>query len=292
VNATARRHGVLAGVAASLLLAIAGCAASTASPSAAVAPTPSPVAAAATPTVGPSLARTLATAPLSFTPGTAANPRVVEMTADDRLNFNPGAVEVARGETVTFHIKNVGKAEHEFMIGPVADAFADKEGTPEAAGITAGQTGSVTVTFDKPGPYAFACHEPGHFEHGMVGFIIFVGPDVPPLGTVAAPRSIAVSMTDTLKFEPATIQVRKGETVRFVLANIGTATHEFMLGPADKVAADEGDGQITVEADALDAGSTHELVYTFNGPGPYAFACHEPGHFEAGMAGTVEFVDR
>jgi uncharacterized cupredoxin-like copper-binding protein len=178
------------------------------------------------------------------------------------------------------------------MIGPLTDAFADKEGTSEVAGIMAGKMGSVTVTLDKPGPYAFACHMPGHFEHGMLGFIVFVGPDVPPLGTVAAPRTVAVNMTDALKFDPTTIQVRKGETIRFVLTNSGSATHEFMLGAADKVAADAGDGKITVEADKLDAGSTNQLIYTFNGPGPYAFACHEPGHFEAGMAGTIEFVDR
>jgi uncharacterized cupredoxin-like copper-binding protein len=294
MNAPARRHAVLPAAAASLLLAIAACSASTASPPATPAPTASPVVAVASvaPTPAPSLVTTLLAVPVNFTPGTVAKPRVVNLTGDDFLNFNPGAVEAVRGETVTFRITNIGKAEHEFMVGPIAAAFADKEGTPEAAGIKAGKTGSITVTFNKPGPYAFACHMPGHFEHGMLGFVIFVQPDVAPMGTVANPRAIAVNMTDGLKFEPTNIQVRKGETVRFVLSNLGKTTHEFMVGPADKVAADAGDGKITVEADELDAGSTHGLVYTFNGPGPYTFACHEPGHFEAGMAGTIELLDR
>jgi len=264
--------------------------AAVASPAAAAAATASPL---ATPkaTASATAAPTLGAIAIDFTPGTVASPRVVEMTADDNLNFIPGSVVVAKDETVTFKIANLGKAEHEFMIGPIDAAFADTEGTPEVAGIAGGKTGTLTVTFDKPGQYAFACHEPGHFEHGMLGFITVVGPDAPATGTVADPRPITIDMTDALAFTPKTVQVRKGETIRFILTNSGKATHEFMLGPADKVAADAGDGKVTVEADELDAGSTHQIVYTFDGTGPYAFACHEPAHFEAGMAGTIEFVD-
>lgn len=35
---------------------------------------------------------------------------------------------------------------------------------------------------------------------------------------------------------------------------------------------------------------TKSLTYTFAGPGPFAFACHAPGHFEAGMAGTIAVI--
>jgi uncharacterized cupredoxin-like copper-binding protein len=111
----------------------------------------------------------------SFTPGTKAQPRIVAITATDSLMFMPMDIPVAKGETVTFQIKNTGTIEHEFMVGPMADAFGDKEGTPEIAGITGGTTKSVTVTFDGPGPYAFACHAPGHFEAGMKGTITLVG---------------------------------------------------------------------------------------------------------------------
>ena len=114
---------------------------------------------------------------LGFTPGTKANPRVVVITADDSLMFMPMQVPVAKGETVTFEVKNTGKLEHEFMVGPMADAYADKEGTPEIAGITGGTTKSITFTFDGPGPFAFACHAPGHFEAGMKGTVTVVGSD-------------------------------------------------------------------------------------------------------------------
>jgi len=32
------------------------------------------------------------------------------------------------------------------------------------------------------------------------------------------------------------------------------------------------------------------VTYTFDGPGPYSFACHATGHREAGMTGTITIV--
>jgi uncharacterized cupredoxin-like copper-binding protein len=223
----------------------------------------------------------------SFTPGTAAAPRIVELTGDDFLNFTPGLVQAVVGETVTFRIHNIGTAVHEFMIGPLADAFADKEGTPEVADIGPDQTGDITFTFNGTGPFGFACHAPGHFEHGMVGYIQLVGPGAPTVGTKDNPRVVWLNMDDSLKFMPDAIDVARGESIRFVLTNSGQVVHEFQVGDAAKVAADDVDGVIVVEKDELDAGSTHAVDYTFDGAGPYAFACHEPGHYEAGMKGVI-----
>jgi uncharacterized cupredoxin-like copper-binding protein len=199
-------------------------------------------------------------------------------------------VQAIRGETVTFRVKNTGKATHEFMIGRLKPAFGDVEGTPEVADIVAATTKSLTFTFTGNGPFAFACHAPGHFEHGMAGYIQLVGPGAPTIGTKADPRVVDVDMKDNLMFTPDAIAVARGETVRFVLTNSGKAVHEFQVGPADKVAADDVDGTLVVEKDELDAGSTHVVDYTFSGPGPYAFACHEPGHYEAGMKGTINLT--
>jgi len=240
-----------------------------------------------TPTAVPTIVPTSEPTVLPFTPGTKDAPRVVELTADDLLNFTPGVVQAAVGETVTFKIHNLGKAVHEFMIGPLTDAFADTEGTPEVADIGPDQVGELTFTFDGTGPFAFACHAPGHFEHGMAGYIQLVGPGAPTVGTKENPRVVWVNMDDTLMFMPDSIAVARGETIRFVLTNSGTAVHEFQVGPADKVAADQVDGVVVLEADELDAGSTHVVDYTFDGDGPYAYACHEPGHYEAGMKGVI-----
>ena len=241
------------------------------------------------PTVAASPAPTATPEPaLAFTPGTVAAPRVVGVTTDDLLNFTPGFIQVAVGETVTFKIHNVGKAVHEFMVGPLTAAFADQEGTPEVADIAGGKTASLTFTFNGKGPFAFACHAPGHFEHGMAGYVQLVGPGAPTVGTKDDPRLVHIDMTDALKFTPDQVAIQSGEAVRFILTNSGTVTHEFQVGPADRVAADNVDGVLNIEKDELTAGSTAAVDYTFTASGPFAFACHEPAHYEAGMKGTID----
>ncbi len=110
-----------------------------------------------------------------FVAGTAATPRVIHVWAGPGYTFSPASITVARGETVTFAVTTMGPLVHEFMVGP-ADAVAnDIGGTPEVSGIGMMQTAALTYTFDGSGPYAFACHAPGHYEAGMRGSITVVG---------------------------------------------------------------------------------------------------------------------
>jgi uncharacterized cupredoxin-like copper-binding protein len=124
----------------------------------------------------------------------------------------------------------------------------------------------------------------------MIGYIVVVGPDVPKVGTKDTPRPIEMAMDDTLKFMPDKVAVTKGETVRFLLTNSGTVTHEFAVGPKDKVDADVVDGVIVKEADEILGKHIKVIEYTFDGTGPYGYACHEPGHFEAGMFGDIVLI--
>ncbi len=226
-----------------------------------------------------------------FVAGTVSQPRSVALQVNDLLLFSPNVIYVQEGETIAFSVTNVGQAVHEFMIGPMAAAFGDIEGTPEVADIAGGQTAQLTYTFDGTGPYAFACHAPGHYENGMFGYVVLSGPDVPAVGTREQPRVVAVTMDDNLHFTPVDIPVTRGETVMFVLPNVGKATHEFQVGPAGLVASDTVDGTIVVEVDEIEGGHVKSVTYTFDGTGPYGFACHEPGHFEAGMKGTITLHD-
>jgi len=43
--------------------------------------------------------------------------RVIEVRAGDDLRFAPAEITVRAGETVTFHIVNTGRQEHEFTVG-------------------------------------------------------------------------------------------------------------------------------------------------------------------------------
>ncbi len=106
-----------------------------------------------------------------FVAGTAASPRLVHVVAGPGYVFNPSSLTVKRGETILFAVTTMGPYVHEFMVGPAADVAADREGTPEVSGIGMMQTRTLTYTFDGAGPYAFACHAPGHYEAGMSGTI-------------------------------------------------------------------------------------------------------------------------
>jgi plastocyanin len=109
-----------------------------------------------------------------FVAGSVASPRVIRVYAGPGYVFSPSSISVARGETVTFVVTRMGPTVHEFMVGPADAVASDTPGTPEVGDIGMMQAKSLTYTFDGPGPYAFACHAPGHQEAGMRGTIVVV----------------------------------------------------------------------------------------------------------------------
>lgn len=106
-------------------------------------------------------------------------------------------------------------------------------------------------------------------------------------GTLAAPRVVRVIAGPGYSFSPSTVAVARGETVTFDVTSMGDLVHEFMVGPADAVAADTAG---TPEAADIGMMQTKSVTYTFDGSGPYAFACHATGHYEAGMRGMITIV--
>ena len=110
-----------------------------------------------------------------FAAGTVSTPRVIRVLAGPGLSFSPSEIAVVRGETVTFQVTTMGPVSHEFMVGPSGSVTEHQEGVPEIEDIGMMETKSLTVTFDEPGPYAFACHVAGHYEAGMRGTITVVG---------------------------------------------------------------------------------------------------------------------
>lgn len=88
-------------------------------------------------------------------------------------------------------------------------------------------------------------------------------------------------------FSPSSITVERGETVTFVVTTMGPLVREFMVGPAAAVGADQAG---TPEIADIGMMQTKSLTYTFDGSGPYAYACHADGHYEAGMRGTISVV--
>ncbi|HWB72707.1 MAG TPA: cupredoxin family protein [Egibacteraceae bacterium] len=107
--------------------------------------------------------------------------RTIEVEASDDLRFSPDAVQVETGETVTFAVTNTGNLPHDFVIGDQAtqeqheaemeemtDGAMMHHG-PNAISIPPGETRELTWRFTEPGELLYGCHEPGHYESGMVG---------------------------------------------------------------------------------------------------------------------------
>lgn len=110
-----------------------------------------------------------------------------------------------------------------------------------------------------------------------------------------ARRTVQIAMTDDMRFTPSTINVNEGETVRFVVANKGKVLHEMVIGT--RKALDEHAALMQkfpgMEHDEphmahVPAGRKGELVWKFNRPGDFDFACLIPGHYQAGMVGTIK----
>jgi len=110
----------------------------------------------------------------------------------------------------------------------------------------------------------------------------------------AARRTIEVRMNDDMRFAPERIEVKLGETIRFVHRNDGKTLHEFVIGTKqelDKHAAMMRK-QPGMEHDEpymahVAAGKSAEMIWTFNRAGEFDFACLIPGHYEAGMVGKI-----
>jgi uncharacterized cupredoxin-like copper-binding protein len=114
-----------------------------------------------------------------------------------------------------------------------------------------------------------------------------------------ATRTIEIRMLDTMRFSPARIDVKEGETVRLVLRNRGRAMHELVLGTKDELdrhaalmARFPGMEHDEPYMAHVAPGGRGEIVWQFNRAGEFDFACLIAGHYEAGMVGKVHVAPR
>ena len=102
-----------------------------------------------------------------------------------------------------------------------------------------------------------------------------------------------------MRFRPDRIEVRQGETIRFVVRNGGKVLHEMVIGTEAELAEHAATMRKfpTMEHDEpymahVKPAARGEMVWNFNRPGTFEFACLVAGHFEAGMKGTIVVVPK
>lgn len=115
----------------------------------------------------------------------------------------------------------------------------------------------------------------------------------------AIKRTIKIAMTDTMRFAPDKIDVKEGETIRFVLKNEGKMLHEMVIGTKKEL--DEHAALMlkfpTMEHEEpymahVPAGKSGEIIWTFNRAGDFDFACLIAGHYQAGMVGKINVASK
>lgn len=112
-------------------------------------------------------------------------------------------------------------------------------------------------------------------------------------------RTITVDMNDNMRYTPASVQAKQGETIRFVVRNQGKIKHELSLGTEQELLdhLEQMKKYPDMEHDepskiTLAPGKQGEIIWQFTQAGTVNFACLMPGHYEAGMRGAVKVVKK
>jgi uncharacterized cupredoxin-like copper-binding protein len=113
----------------------------------------------------------------------------------------------------------------------------------------------------------------------------------------AARRTVEITMTDTMRFVPDRLEVREGETLRLKVRNAGKMMHELVIGTRAEL---DGHAALMLKFPQMEheepymihvkPGATGELVWNFNRPGEFEFACLIAGHYQAGMVGRIKVL--
>ncbi len=123
-------------------------------------------------------------------------------------------------------------------------------------------------------------------------------PHAATIGVMGKPseisRTIKIDMDDNMRFSPARIKVKRGETIAFVIKNKGKIKHEMVLGSVAELKKHAKLMQKFPEMEhddpnqvAADPGQTVQMIWHFTQTGKFNFACLQPGHFESGMTGQI-----
>ena len=145
---------------------------------------------------------------------------------------------------------------------------------------------SLSATLLASTAFAAGSHDGGH--HGEAGAI------GKPGKAAEVTRTIAVDMADTMRFTPADIAAKRGETIKFIVRNTGKIKHEMVLGTEKDLKEHNEVMKKNPEMEHADEnmvtvlpGKSGEIIWQFTKAGKVNFACLQPGHYDAGMKGTV-----
>lgn len=154
-------------------------------------------------------------------------------------------------------------------------------------------TTAFALAFSAPA-FAAGTHGGGHDDDHADKAEMMIGM---PGDAASVDRTIDVTMRETddgdMIFEPASLEIGKGETIRFNVMNEGELEHEFVI---DTIEGNAEHKELMAAMDMehddpnsvrLDEGGSGEVIWKFANEGTFEFACLIPGHYESGMHGPI-----
>lgn len=116
-----------------------------------------------------------------------------------------------------------------------------------------------------------------------------------------ADRAVEIDI-DGMSFVPDRLELRRGETVAFVVNNPDDIVHELFIGSEEDQDAHRAQHLGAADADQVliphlgygiyvDAHGTGVMTYHFARSGEFMIGCHLPGHWEAGMVAHIRVTD-
>jgi uncharacterized cupredoxin-like copper-binding protein len=131
---------------------------------------------------------------------------------------------------------------------------------------------------------------PAHEQHGSFS----AGEPGDPKKPARTVKVAMVEKDNKLLFEPALIEVCRGEQIRFVVSNDGIFNHEFVLATVaenrrhDAMMKKHPDMQHE-DPNMLSVTSylSGDMVWKFTKKGEFEFACLIGDHYERGMHGKI-----
>jgi len=109
-----------------------------------------------------------------------------------------------------------------------------------------------------------------------------------------ATRSLRVTMSDRMRFDPEQLTLKRGETVTFIVHNAGKLMHEFVIGTPAALGehAELMKKHPGMEHDApymahVAPGKTQRITWAFTQAGDFLAGCLIAGHWEAGMKANL-----
>ncbi len=129
-------------------------------------------------------------------------------------------------------------------------------------------------------------------------------------------RTINIKMYDNY-YEPSLIKIKKGETIKFIVQNLGDMVHEYNIGTKEMHIKHQPEMQKLVEhgillvdkidkvkmkemakndhslahahsnSVMLEPKKTGEIIWKFSKDLNLEIACNVPGHYEVGMIGQI-----